>query len=224
MTTSSTPPPSLDTLLPSPLKALAGRVLEQALNRALALDPDHAASLRPLEGHQIGVHLEQPGLAFGIEVRDGRLRVGPPSDEADLEVRTRRGALGALVAQALSGESNLPPGKLHLSGDAGLARQLEGLVHAWQPDFEAAFVEHFGEILGVPLARTFGNAFRHADRLVRQTGEDGADWLRDEARLVPAQPEVEDFLDAVDGLRERTDRLEARIIALGRIHHPGPTQ
>ncbi len=224
MITSTTPTPSFDTLLPVRLKALAGRALEQALNHALALDPDHAASLHPLEGHRISVHLEQPGLTLGIEVRDGRLRVGPAGDEADLEVRTRRGALGTLIAQALSGESNLPPGTLHLSGDAGLARQLEGLAHTWQPDFEAAFSEHLGEVLGVPLARVFGKAFKHAEHLVRQTGEDAANWLRDDARLVPARSEVEDFLDAVDVLRERAERLEARIIALGRIRHPGLNQ
>jgi len=224
MASNTTSTLNLDALLPARLKVLAGRALEQALNHALALDPEHAASLQPLEGHRISLHLEQPGLTLGIEVRDGRLRVGPAAAEADLEVRTRRGALGALVAQALSGESDLPPGTLHLSGDAGLARQLEGLVHTWQPDFEAAFSEHFGDLLGVPLARAFSDAFKHLHHMMQQAGEDGANWLRDEAQLVPARPEVEDFLDAVDALRERTDRLEAQIDALGRIRHPGSTQ
>ena len=38
-------------------KPLAGRALEQALNRLVALDPDTAAALARLGGHRIGLAL-----------------------------------------------------------------------------------------------------------------------------------------------------------------------
>ncbi|MEE7547613.1 SCP2 domain-containing protein, partial [Xanthomonas sp. Kuri4-1] len=59
------------------LKPLAGRALEAALNRALALDPDTRDALLPLEGQRIALTLEAPALALQISVADRRLRVGP---------------------------------------------------------------------------------------------------------------------------------------------------
>ena len=57
------------------LKPLAGRALEQGLSRLLALDPETAAALRPLEGRRIGLALEAPPGALDIRVEDGALRV-----------------------------------------------------------------------------------------------------------------------------------------------------
>ena len=49
----------------------------------------------------------------------------------------------------------------------------------------------------------------------RHFRDDGIDWLRDEARLTVPHAEMNAFLDDVDALRERTDRLAARIQRLG---------
>ncbi|TNY24900.1 hypothetical protein BV497_16755, partial [Fulvimonas soli] len=50
--------------------------------------------------------------------------------------------------------------------------------------------------------------------LAAHLSEDAADWLRDEARLAVPRGEVDDFLDGVDALRERSERLEARLARL----------
>ncbi|MEO6517786.1 MAG: SCP2 domain-containing protein, partial [Pseudoxanthomonas sp.] len=50
------------------LKPLAGRALEAALNRALALDPDTQQALKPLDGRQIALTLDAPALALQITV------------------------------------------------------------------------------------------------------------------------------------------------------------
>ena len=69
------------------LKPLAGRALEQALNRLVALDPDTAQALQRLGGRRIGLALEAPPVALDITVADGQLKVGPPTDEPDLGIR-----------------------------------------------------------------------------------------------------------------------------------------
>ena len=60
------------------LKPLAGRALETALNRAVALDPDTGAALAALDGRRISLALESPPLALDIAVHRGHLQVGPP--------------------------------------------------------------------------------------------------------------------------------------------------
>ncbi len=206
---------TLDALLPAPLKRLLGRTLEEALNRALALDADSRAALDALQGRSVCVRLQQPPLALRLHVQDGRLRVGP-ADTAELEVKLRP---ASLAAAALQGDGALPPGAVNLSGDADLARRLEKLARGYQPDLEAAFVARFGEVLGVPLAHALLGALTYARTFAAQGIDDGAAWLRDEARLTPAREEIADFLDAVDHVRERSERLAARLEALrARLH------
>lgn len=208
--------PSLNAWLPRRLRRLAGRSLETALNRALGLDPDARASLTNLEGRRIGVQLRGPELGFDIAVRDGALRVEPPQSEAgtatqkpDLRVAVTP---GALLAMAISrAEGTLPPGKVEIAGDAELARRMEKLARDFAPDFEAAFTRIFGEVLGVPIAHALREATHWLRESVDHAGTDTADWLRDDARLAIPRGEMDDFLDDVDALRERTERLGARV-------------
>lgn len=206
---------TLDALLPAPLKRLLGRTLEEALNRALALDADSRGALAALDGRSVCVRVQQPPLALRLHVQDGRLCVGPAA-AAELEVKLRP---ASLAAAALQGDGALPPGAVNLSGDADLARRLEKLARDYQPDLEAAFAARFGAVLGVPLARALLGALAQARTFAMQGLEDGAAWLRDEARLTPAREEIADFLDEVDHVRERSERLAARLEALrARLH------
>ena len=63
------------TALPINWKPIAGRTLEAALNRALALDPDTREQLRALDGQRIALHLETPPLAVQVCVDGERLVV-----------------------------------------------------------------------------------------------------------------------------------------------------
>ena len=110
--------------MPTPfdaLKPLAGRALEAALNRAVALDPDTRDALAPLDGRRVSLTLESPPLALEIGVHRGWLQVGPPVREADLAVR---GSIGGLLGQlpffAQAAARGRPSGRLHVSGDAAL--------------------------------------------------------------------------------------------------------
>jgi ubiquinone biosynthesis protein UbiJ len=147
-------------------------------------------------------------------VTGGKLKVGPAEDAAGAALRVSA-TPGGLLAMALhAGDEAVAPGKLDIAGDAELARRLEKLARGYAPDFEAAFVRVFGEVAGVPLARAFARAFGHVRDSASHAVEDGADWVREEARLGVAPGEMDDFLDAVDRLRERAERLEARLSRL----------
>lgn len=198
--------------LPQPLRKLAGRALETALNHTLSLDPDTQHKLNALEGRRIQLHLRGPELVLAITVENARLKVGPPQDSGQLRIAASPGSLLAMALRR--GEDGVSPGKVEIAGDADLARRLEKLASAFAPDFEEAFARSFGDVLGVPLAQAIAKGLHHARSSAGHLTEDGADWLRDEARLTPPMGEVDDFLDDVDTLRERTERLEARLARL----------
>ena len=150
-------------------------------------------------------------LALAISVQDGRLHVGPHWEKAsDLNLRA---APASLVAFALrrGEDSALPPGKVEISGDAELARRMEKLFRGFRPDIEEAFAKTFGDVLGVPLARALQRGFDWSRESASALARDSAEFLREESRDLIAPAEMEKFLDDVDHLRERADRLNARV-------------
>ena len=195
--------------LPPPLRKLAGRALEIALNHTLSLDPDTQQKLAALNGRSVQLHVRGPEIALAITVEAGRLKVGPPQDDNQLKLAASPGSLLAMMFRR--DDDGIAPGKVEIAGDAELARRLEKLASKFAPDFEEAFARTFGDVLGVPLAKVMRKGLAHARETASHLTEDTADWLRDEARVAMAPGEVDGFLDGVDELRERSDRLASRV-------------
>lgn len=200
--------------LPQPLRKLAGRALETALNHTVSLDPDTQRKLAGLNGRSVQLHLRGPEIALAVTVEDARLKVGPPQDDSQLKVAATPGSLLAMLFRR--DDDGIAPGKVEIAGDAELARRLEKLAGKFAPDFEEAFARTFGDVLGVPLAKAVRKGLAHARETASHLTEDSADWLRDEVRVALAPGEVEGFLDGVDALRERSERLESRVQRLAR--------
>ena len=211
--------PGMATFPPSPLDALkpiAGRALELALNRALALDAETRAALARLDGQRIELTLESPPLALQLRVEGDRLVVGPAdaAHEPDLAVRT---TLAGMLAQLpfLRRDDAPPVGKVRVSGDAELARRLQRLAERFDPDWQQPFVSVFGEVIGVQVANAFAGAFGQARALGRNLAQSAAEYVTEESRDVVPRAELDAFLDDVDGLRDDVDRLAARVSRLG---------
>jgi ubiquinone biosynthesis protein UbiJ len=204
-----------ETRTPNPLLSRLGAALEFAINRAVALDAPTREKIAKLDGRRIGVELKPLDLALAITVDRDRLRVGPHWErERDLNLRASPASLLAF-AMRRGDDSVLPPGKVDISGDAELARQFEKIVRDFRPDFEEAFAQTFGDVLGVPIARVVGSAFAWTRDSAKSFALDAVEFVRDESRDAVAAAEAEQFFDEVDDLRERADRLDARIRHLG---------
>jgi len=197
------------------LKPLAGRTLEAALNRALALDPDARDGLRALEGRRIALHVAAPKLALQVTVAGDRLQVGPveDSDEADLSVRS---TLGGLIAQLpFFRNDNAPPvGKLRIEGDADLARRLQRMAERFDPDWQQPFASVFGDVLGVQIANALRAGFRHARDAGGAFATNAAEYVTEESRDVVGRDELNAFHDDVDALRDDVERVAARVARL----------
>lgn len=192
------------------LKPLAGRALEQALNRLVALDPDTAAALRGLDGHRIGLALEAPPVALELKVDEGRLRVGPPREEPDLGVRaTISGVLSQLPFLRPPGAP--PVGKVRINGDAELARQLQKLAQRFDPDWEKPFADLLGPVFGPQAARVLREALSGGLKFAQGFSRDAVDYLVEERRDIVGKAELSAFHDDVDELRDRVERLAARL-------------
>jgi ubiquinone biosynthesis protein UbiJ len=209
MTTSD----SSTTRAPNPVLNVLGRGLEAALNHALSLDPDTRNGLSTLNGRAVNVEFRGTGLALRLAVDGERLAVGPAfAGESDLRVAATPGSLLGMAFARLRGDADaVLPGKVEIAGDAELARRLERLATRFEPDIDEAFARAFGDVAGFQIARLFRRGFAFARDSASALARDGADYLVEESRDLIARPEMEQFLDEVDELRERGDRLEARM-------------
>lgn len=206
---------------PSRTLSILGRLLEEALARALALDPETGRRVAALDGRSVVLRFVGTGLALRATVDEGRLRIGPASDDGDLRLAATPGALLAMAATR-GGDAPLAPGRIEIAGDAELARRLERIVHGFTPDIDEAFARAFGDVAGFQVARLVRRGAGWVRAAAGALARDTADYLVEESRDLVAKAEVETFLDEVDTLRERSDRLHARVQRLaGRVPGAG---
>ena len=214
MTDARAPTSPLDALKPA-----AGRVLEAALNRAVALDPDTREALRALDGRRIELALQSPPLALQLRVEGERLVVGPVAKEGepDLSVRSTLGALlGQLPGLLGARRDEAPPiGGMRISGDADLARRLQRLAERFDPDWQQPFVAVFGDVLGVQVANGLAGALKQARTLGSELAGNAAEYVVEESRDVVGRDELDAFHDDVDALRDDFERVAARVARLG---------
>ena len=203
------------TALPFNWKVPAGRALEAALNRALALDPDTREALAALDGRSVELALDAPPLALRLQVEGQRLVVGPAQADAEPDLGVRA-TLGALLSQLppLRRDDAPPVGRMRVSGDADLARRLQRLAERFDPDWQQPFTVVFGDLLGVQVANAVAAGLRHARAAGRDLAEVTAEYLTEESRDVVPRAELDDFHDAVDTLRDDAARLAARVARL----------
>ena len=185
------------------LRARMGQPLPELVaevERVIGVDVEAQIRARGLRGNITGrEHLD----AFAEYV----------ADYTERSAATLPGLL-AFLESAADIEKGLEPGKVEIAGDAELARRLEKIASGYRPDFEEAFTRVFGDVLGVKIAQGFATGLRFARERGEALVRDGAEYLREESRDLIAPGEMDEFLDDVDALRERGERLEARIARL----------
>ncbi|MFP7723232.1 ubiquinone biosynthesis accessory factor UbiJ [Lysobacter sp. A3-1-A15] len=198
------------------LKPIAGRALQAALNRALALDPETRDGLPALDGRSVALHLASPPLSLQVRVAGDRLEVGPVPEagEVDLSVRS---TLGGLLSQLpfLRSDRAAPVGQLRIEGDADLARRLQRMAGRFDPDWQQPFVAVLGEVVGVQVAQAVAGALRHARGAGAALATNAAEYVTEESRDVVGRAELNAFHDDVDALRDDVERLAARVSRLG---------
>jgi len=197
---------SMDTLKP-----VAGRVLQEALNRLLRLDPASLEKLDALQGRRIELYLQSPDIALAVEVRGQALQVGPvnPGQEPDISFKSTLSGILKSLPMFAHGQPAI--GAMRISGDVELARLLQELVKEFDPDWQEPFVKALGPVFGPQAAKVIREGLRQARTGAGNFMQSGAEYVTEEARVVVSKSELDDFNTQVDKIRQRGDRLQARV-------------
>jgi ubiquinone biosynthesis accessory factor UbiJ len=209
---------------PGPLDGLAAvlaDVLGDLASAALDLDPLAAARLRALDGTRIRFHARVPApapregaggtpLELTAWITEGRLRIVMDDHrQADAIVS---GTLSDLTAWALT-RGRARAADIRIDGDEQRVHELERILREFAPDLERPAAHLMGATAAahvVGFAELALAAFASAAQVAGSGLRDGIGaWFTDR-RAVAA------FLDDLDALHLRVDRLDARVEMLER--------
>ena len=199
-------------------------VLEWALNRALAADPEVREELEELGGVRVRIAVPPLLRAIDLTFVGSRIEVGRPQDAGDgydVDVALA-GSVPALAAFLLRGNApdSLPPG-ISIKGDLALAARLARLARRYRFDWEENLSRYLGDAGAHETARLVRGAGRFGLSVADLLARDVAEYLSEESGLVASEAALARFCAAVDELRDDVERLEARIAGLVRRTEEG---
>ena len=193
------------------LKPVAGRVLQEALNRLLRLDAASLEKLDALQDRRIELHLQSPDIALAVEVRGQSLQVGPVNAGQEPDISFKSTLSGILKSLPMFAQGQPAIGAMRISGDVELARLRQNLVKEFDPDWQEPFVKALGPVFGPQAAKFIREGLKQAKTGAGNFMQSGAEYVTEEARVVVSKAELDDFNAQVDKIRQRGDRLQARV-------------
>ena len=186
-------------------------LLEIASSKTLEYDPHTRARLSKLQGKTVVLHIKQLDQRLAISAYPQGLEFSQQlPDQVDV---TLSATLGALLKISRDGMDNahLELGELDIQGDPILGQRFAQIIADLNVDWQALLAEQIGDApakLITSSALTMREAAQqsqtHIKSLIRSL-------LTDELGLLADAPSVEAFLDDVDELRARAERLQRRI-------------
>jgi ubiquinone biosynthesis protein UbiJ len=191
---------------------LLGR-LEAILNGNVAQSGKARALVERLDGRSLALAADGTPLKLRMRVSEGRIRIDDTDDPADARLSGTPLALLALAGP--QGEERLRAGGVRIEGDAEVAQRFRELLRHSRPDFEEELSRVIGDVAAHQVANAARGFLEWGRRASDSLATSVAEFLQEEGRDVPTRLEVEEYLRAVDTLRNDVDRLEARLQRLG---------
>lgn len=186
-------------------------VMEQAVNRYIALDAEGAAGFAALAGRIVAIELKGFGTRVTVIPNAHGLQLFGAYDAAPdcLICGTPLGLVRMAMTERK--ETQLISGEVEITGDTALAQAFNAALARLEVDWE----EQLARAIGDPFAHRVGTQLKAAERWRQRTSESLTanlrEYLQEERRLVPTRYEVEAFLNQVDTLRDDCERVAARI-------------
>ena len=196
----------------TPLPGILAATLETAINQLLALDEGSSKRLGQLDRRLVRLELDGLGIVLDFSFSPYRVKVSLDAGGApDTVISGTPAALFALAIPDDDGSWGRPGSQVRITGDATLARDVERLFSRLDPDWEGKLSNWFGDVAGYQLAAGARDATRHLRSTMATLGDFTADFLRQPSSPLAQPGAIAEFGQAVDSLRDATDRLEARL-------------
>lgn len=188
---------------------------EASLNRLLATDPLSLNRLARITGKVIALEVSGLGLClYAIPGPQGVQLQSQFDGEPDCRLEGQLQHY-LLMLQAEDKAEQMFGNGITLHGDTALAQQFQRLLNESHIDWQGLLGDYIGDLAASQLAGAAQQTGEQLQQLASSFIDNSVEYLQEESRILPPQAELDGFLDQVDQLRERMDRLVARAAARG---------
>jgi len=185
--------------------------LETALNKYLSLDEDISLFLTPLAGKVIAINITPFNETIYLCPSANIIQfMDVTHDTVDTTLT------GSLSALGLMGLSNTPArsffsGDVSITGDLAVGQQFQQLFAKLDIDLEEQVSHLTGDVVAHKIGLFFKQAHHWHQESFNSIQLNITEFLQDESKDLPPEPEVNIFTQQVDKLSEDMDRTEAKI-------------
>lgn len=181
-----------------------------SFNRYLDCDPERAQALESINNKILSITIKEPNLTFSMQVQNMRFVEADPSQQSDAAIIVSMHVLSEKMAGRDQNQL-LKDGTLEVQGDSHVASVFNKVLNEIEIDWQDVISKYTGDV----MAHQIATGAKSMASVVRRLGEnlrlDVRDYLQDDLQIAVTKSEVEHFIENVDDLRARTDRLEARL-------------
>ena len=141
---------------------------------------------------------------------DGFLVLNNFDEDADATIT---GSLISLAKLGLAKDQKelLFSGEIKITGDTKVANKFNALLSQLDIDWEEIIAKRVSDITAHKIGNVFRGDNQWFERSLKSVVLDGGEYLQEEIHLSPANAELRRYINRVDGLREATERLAAKI-------------
>lgn len=194
----------------SPLSLFAP-IASEIGGRLLQTDPATLRRLSELEGKVISLDFSGTDIhVFMFPSADGIRMSDDWEGEVDVHMS---GKPSDLIKMGAAGKAPVTPGKVNvrIEGDLHVGQQFKKILDDMQIDWEELLSQYIGDVAAYHSSKILRSIGTHLRQAVITTAQNASEYARFEARLIPADWRVQEFIDDVDKLREDVDRISMRI-------------
>ena len=203
------------------IKPLLMNTFEKAFNAFLVLDQNSAIYLEPLNEKIIAITLQPFNETIYLCPTSTSVQVLDYStDKIDTTLT------GSLLAFSLMGLSSKPmrsifAGEVKIEGDVHTGRKFQELFAKLDINLEQLLAPYTGNVIANNLSQFFRAGQSWTNESIETFRLNCSEYLQEEARHLPAGPELDIFFVQVDEIRTDSDRLISRIERLEKIINIG---
>ena len=185
--------------------------LEKLINSVLGMTSDADQLLGPLAGKVIKLHIDPPGFDIVMSFSEQGIQVLENyQSEADVELSGSPVAFGMMSFNGRPTRA-LFSGKVSMQGDSQVGHHFQQLFESLNIDWQ----QQISRVIGTNASQRVAEFLSQGKQWFAETSEamqeDVSEYVQEESKILPAQPEADMLFDDVDSLRADCDRLEARV-------------
>jgi len=186
-------------------------LIETAINRYVALDPEMRDKLAAFDGKVIKIEIA--GTTKVLYMFPGKHGIHISTAHEGVVDTILRGSPLSLFKMGLvsNAATMLLKGEVEISGDTRLGHQFKSVFSQMDIDWSEPLAELVGDTLAHQMQQSGKKLGRWGRDSIKSVATSVSEYLQEESRDVVTATELEIFNDAVDQIRNDVDRLQAKI-------------